>query len=175
MFQIEIRNGEVVGKNKKLSKEYMSCVRDLLASPVVQRMGDFIQHGSTTTLDHCLNVSYYSFLTAKKWGADAKAAARAGLLHDLFLYDWHERPIGKGGIYHSIFHPRVALENATRHFELTETEREAILRHMFPYTLDGFPQSKEAWAVTLMDKYCCVMETVSGRVEEYVIKPAISA
>lgn len=168
MFQIVISDNSVVGKRRTLSREYVEYVEDLLTSPVVARMNDFIQHGDTTTLQHCLNVSYYSFLMCKKMGLNARAAARAGLLHDLFLYDWHERPVGKGGLYHSIFHPRVALRNAMANFELTELEQECILKHMFPYTLDGAPKSREALVVSMMDKYCCMMETVSSRVEYYI-------
>lgn len=169
MFQIRIYNNTVVGKNKALSKEYISYVEDLIASPVVQQMGTFTQHGDTTTLQHCLNVSYYNFLICKFFRLDARAAARGGLLHDLFLYDWHDRPVGKGGLHHSIFHPRVALKNAMKHFELTEKEQEIILKHMFPYTLDGFPRHKEALMVALIDKYCCLMETANDRIDSYVM------
>ncbi|MBQ5330147.1 MAG: HD domain-containing protein [Oscillospiraceae bacterium] len=168
MFQIRIRNNRLVGKDKAISDEYLSYVNDLLASPVVQKMDTFTQHGTTTTLDHCLNVSFYNFLACKMLGLNARAGARGGLLHDLFLYDWHERPVGKGGLTHSIFHPRVALENAKKHFELTKLEQEIILKHMFPYTLDGMPKSKEAFVISLIDKYCCLMETVDSRAGGYV-------
>ncbi len=168
MFRIKICNNSVVGKNKILSKEYISCIEDLLSSEVVRKMDTFVQHGDTTTLQHCLNVSYYNFVLCKFFGLDARAAARGGLLHDLFLYDWHDRPVGKGGLHHSIFHARVALKNASEHFELTDKEKEIILKHMFPYTLDGFPRHKEAFMVCLIDKYCCLMETATERIDTYV-------
>ena len=71
------------------NSEYYYYVQDLINEEPVVQMKQYLQHGTTTTFEHCLNVSYYNYLICKKFGLDARAGARAGLLHDLFLYDWH--------------------------------------------------------------------------------------
>ena len=53
-------------------------------------MDKYIQHGSTTTLDHSIAVSYLAYRLARKLDLDYISVARAGLLHDFYLYDWHD-------------------------------------------------------------------------------------
>lgn len=48
---------------------------------------------ATSRFQHSLNVSYYSFIICRKFGLDAYSAARAGLLHDLYYYDWKQMRI----------------------------------------------------------------------------------
>lgn len=67
---------------------YLSIVKDLLKNPKVQEMKKYNHHYDSTCYSHSLQVSYISFLIAKKHNLDYEATARAGLLHDLFLYDW---------------------------------------------------------------------------------------
>ncbi len=86
------------------------------------------------------------------------ALQRAGLLHDLFLYDWHTHARETGDHFHGFTHPRTAMENAKQYFELTEEEKDAILRHMWPLTPVP-PSTRAGYAVTFADKMCCVEET----------------
>ena len=69
--------------------EYLALVADILEHPDVLSMEQYTQHGETTCLRHSLNVSYLSYLYCRDHGLDVRAVARGGLLHDLFLYDWH--------------------------------------------------------------------------------------
>ncbi len=92
--------------------EYLAAVEDLLAHPLVRSMEEYTQHGDTSCLRHCLNVSYLSWLYCKERGWHAGEAARGGLLHDLFLYDWHRHAKETGEYFHGYTHPRRALENA---------------------------------------------------------------
>ena len=69
--------------------EYMECVKDILAHPVFNSMDQYIQHGNTTCKTHCIQVSYLGYRICRRYGGNWRSAARAGLLHDLFLYDWH--------------------------------------------------------------------------------------
>ena len=70
-------------------QEYLDCVRDILDHPVFQSMDEYIQHGNTTCKEHCMRVSYMSYRLCRRMGGNWRSAARAGLLHDLFLYGWH--------------------------------------------------------------------------------------
>ena len=110
-------------------QEYLECVRDILDHPVFQSMDEYIQHGNTTCKEHCMRVSYVSYRLCRRFGGNWRSAARAGLLHDLFLYDWHTHAKETGQRFHGFTHPRTALENARKYFTLTWEEENAILRH----------------------------------------------
>lgn len=137
----------------------MDCVGDLLSDADVRQMQTFIQHGDVTTFDHCLCVSYYSYLWAKRLGLDCKAAARGGLLHDFYLYDWHTTKPPCGGL-HGFVHPALALKNAESRFKLSDREIEIIRTHMWPLTVRP-PKYREAYVVLLCDKWCATLETAS--------------
>lgn len=141
-------------------KEYNEFVKDIINSDVVLSMKKFIQHGTTTCYDHCINVSYYSYRIAKHFNLDAKSTARAALLHDLFLYDWH-KVIEKKPLLqkHGFTHPKTALDNACKYFNLNEIEKDIIIKHMWPLTLRHIPKYKESIIVTMVDKYCSTKET----------------
>ena len=139
-------------------KEYLAEVYDILENKTFQLMNSFIHHGETTCLTHCLVVSYKSYVRCKKAGLNARAAARAGLLHDMFLYDWHTHAKKTGDHFHGYTHPRKALENAESEFKLTCMEKDIILKHMWPLTMQ-LPKSKEAFVVLWQDKLCSLRET----------------
>lgn len=141
----------------KENKEYFEFVKDLLDHEVVKEMKNFRHHYSTTCYQHCLNVSYYNYLVCKKLGLNAKAAARAGMLHDLFLYDWRENPRKRGTLPHGFSHPRKALNNAKEHFELNKREEDIILKHMWPLTVK-LPKYAESYVIAAVDKYTAMLE-----------------
>ena len=72
----------------RTDKEYVSIVADLLAQPAVQKLANYTQHHHSTRLQHSIAVSYDSYKIAKKMHLDYRSTARAGLLHDLFYYDF---------------------------------------------------------------------------------------
>lgn len=141
----------------KLTIEFMECISDLIKSDEVIKLDDFSQHCNTSRLQHSLNVAYYSFLWAKKRGLDYKSVARAGLLHDLYLYDWREKETDE---HHAFYHPKEALRNAEKITNLNEIERDAIVHHMWPLCKDT-PYSKEAYLVSTVDKLCTIAEVIS--------------
>lgn len=141
--------------------EFYSYIKDLVHHPAVLEMKKYPHHGTTSCYQHCLNVSYYNYRICKYFGLDARSAARAGMLHDLFLYDWHEHAAKTGDHFHGMTHPKAALRNAERYFELTDLEREIILRHMFPVTPVP-PKHKEGFVICFTDKYCGSCETADG-------------
>ena len=136
-------------------EEYMSYVQDLLETEAVKKLANYTQHVHSTRLEHSISVSYYSYLLAKKWGGNAKATARAGLLHDLFYYDWRTTKFDEGT--HAYIHPRIAVKNAEKITDLSDLERDIILKHMWGATIAP-PKYKEGYIVTFVDKYCAVKE-----------------
>lgn len=143
------------------TKEFNSIIADLAQNRTVQQMQNFIQHCDTTCYDHCLNVAYYSYLICKKFKLDYKSAARGGMLHDLFLYNWRNsrKNLNLDG-WHAFIHPKIALENAIKLFELNNIEKDIILKHMWPLTFLKFPKYFESYIITLVDKYCAIKETI---------------
>ena len=117
----------------------------------------FYQHGGVTVYAHCVRVAALSCRLADAMGlaVDRAALVRGALLHDYFLYDWHDKDPSHR--LHGFTHPRRALENAAADWELTDRERDIILHHMFPLTPLP-PRSREAWLVCLADKLCAVQE-----------------
>lgn len=134
--------------------EFRSYIDDIWNSDTVRRLDKYEQHHKTSRLQHCLNVSYYSYKIAKKIGANPRMAARAGLLHDLYWYDWHTTKTPQA---HAFLHPRLAVKNATKISEISDREADAILKHMWPLYW-GIPKYKESYAVTLADKYVATLE-----------------
>lgn len=140
-------------------EDFYGEVKDLLRNPVVLRMKLYPHHGNSSCYDHCVHVAYYNYMWCRFFKLDARAAARGGMLHDLFLYDWHTHVKETGNHFHGLTHPRVALRNANRVFELNKIEKDIIYTHMWPVTLFRFPKTKEGWITTLTDKYCGSCET----------------
>ncbi len=133
------------------------CIKDLIDAPSVRMMQQFTQHGDVSTLEHCLTVAFVSYLICRIVGLNFYAAARGGLLHDLFLYDWH-KPNPYPGL-HGFSHPKIALYNARKNFFLTPLEEEIIRTHMWPLTLRAFPRHGESFVVSCADKLCAILET----------------
>lgn len=154
------------GRECLKDKRYMECVYDIISSEPFERMNDFIQHGTTTTLEHCLSVSYISYKICKYYNFDYISAARGGLLHDLFLYDWHTHRKETGNRFHGFTHPVVALHNAERYYDLNDVEKDIIKKHMWPLTVVP-PKTKEGFVVMYADKYCGLKETVE-RVKKHL-------
>lgn len=135
--------------------EYMSYVGNLLVKPEVQKLSEYEQHHFCTRLDHVITVSYESYKIAQKMNLDARAVARAGLLHDLFYYDWRDTKFNLGT--HAWIHPRVAVRNAEKITTLTAKEKDIIIKHMWGATLIP-PKYPEGFIVTAVDKISAVDE-----------------
>lgn len=137
--------------------QYLDLVGDLLETDEVQRLKNYTQHHNGTRLDHCIRVSYESYLLAKKFHLDVRSTARAGLLHDLFYYDWRKTKFDLGT--HAFIHPRIALRNAEKLTELSPMEKDIIIKHMWGATV-GLPKYKESFVVSLVDDYAAMDEVV---------------
>ena len=137
-------------------KEYMQIIKDLISNETVLKMKMYRQHFNVSCFDHCLFVSYNSYKNWKKHKLDYKSVARAGLLHDLFLYDWRKRENGRNG-HHAFTHGKTALENALKITFLNNIEKDIIKNHMWPVTL-SIPKYKETFVITYVDKRIAIAE-----------------
>ena len=135
---------------------------DILNSDNFQNTRNFIQHGSITVHTHCIDVAQKSLILSKALRAkvNEKEMIRGALLHDYFLYDWHDKEREDYQSLHGFYHPGIALKNANRDFDLTVREQDIIKKHMWPLTITRVPMYKESWIVTCADKYVSLMETL---------------
>lgn len=140
-------------------EEFNLIIEDLINNKTVLEMKKYYQHGNTSCFEHCYQVAYICYRIAKKFNLDYVSATRGAMLHDLFLYDWRvpkKDRINKK--MHAFTHGKIALNNASKLFYLNDTERDMILRHMWPVTF-SIPKTKECLLLTLVDKYCATIET----------------
>ena len=138
-------------KNTDGIKEFYNITNELLSNPIVEQMKNYRQHYETSCYDHCVEVAFWSYLFCKKHNLDYMSMARAGLLHDLFLYDWRHSSKSLNG-WHAFVHPKIALKNALSICNLNEKERDIIISHMWPVTLFHLPKYKESYIITVTDK-----------------------
>ena len=149
--------------NKELIKfidsdsEFQEIIKELITDSTVLKMKNFKQHYNTSCYDHCYVVSYYCYVISKKYKLDYISAARAGMLHDLFLYDWRKKVPDQKGL-HAFTHGKLACENASKLFDLNIKEQNMIKEHMWPITFK-LPSSIESYILTFVDKYCALSES----------------
>ena len=128
---------------------------DVLDSKGHKRCKKFIQHGNTNVRQHTTSVAYMAVAIARKTHLkyDYSALVRGALLHDYFLYDWHEPHHG----LHGYTHASKALENAAAEFAISPIEADIIKKHMWPLNIKP-PRYREAIIVTIADKICSTKE-----------------
>lgn len=150
---------------ERIAHEVDRAARQLARAGRLDLTREFIQHGDVTVYAHVTSVaraslSFAECLDRAGISVDRASLLRGALLHDYFLYDWHDPDPSHR--LHGFRHPFFALARAEEDFELTQRERNIIVRHMFPL-VPVPPTCREAWIVCLADKWCALRETVAGR------------
>ncbi len=139
---------------------YYAYVSDIIMTQELQELKNYTHHVCTTRFQHSVNVSYYNYKVCRFFGWNEKAAARAGLLHDLYFYSTDNKPSKK----HLKNHPLTALHNASEYFSLSPMEQDIISKHMFPITKE-LPKYKETYVIVFVDKYCALAEHLFYRLD----------
>lgn len=154
--QLRIRQKTEINQNIK-NYIYQNG-KDIINSYNFRTTRRHIQHGTKSVHSHCYDVAGQSLWFNRKFrlNCQEKDLVRGALLHDYFLYDWHEKNHGK---LHGFYHPGIALKNADKEYALTPREKDIIKKHMWPMTIVP-PLCREAWVVTAADKYCSLLETL---------------
>ncbi len=154
-----------MSRRKYLNPKIKEYGKEIIKSDNFKKMAEFKQHGDVSVLSHSLRVverslKFTEALSKLHIHFDEEAVVRGALLHDYFLYDWHE----KSALHnlHGFRHAETALKNADKEYNLTPVEKDIIAKHMFPLNVKP-PRCRESWLVSLADKYCSTGETLMGR------------
>ena len=155
-----IITGEGDEMNRRLQEQSAEKLSSYLGDERLMKMKEYVQHGDVSTYDHAVLVAFYSCMLACRLRLkyDERALIRGALLHDYYLYDWHEKEAWHK--WHGFRHPRFAMENAQRDFHLSEKEIEIIRKHMWPLTIIP-PRCKEAWIVNGTDTWISLIESAA--------------
>lgn len=150
----------IMNDRKPAEQEYNTIVADILDNEEFLKLRNFFHHNSSI-YEHARIVSYIAYRLCKYLRLDYTSAARGALLHDFFLYDWrnHDEPDLAKDKYHGVAHPKIALNNALKHFNLNNVEKDIIVKHMWPLTLIP-PRYQESYIVTFTDKYVASREFI---------------
>lgn len=146
----------IQGEVRVIQRDVILCLREMFEGSRLDRMNRLIQHGDTSCLAHTVGVVYCALAIAERLHINVRKREliRGGILHDYFLYDWHD---GNGRQIHGFTHPSAALVNADADFDLTDREKDIIKKHMFPLTILP-PKSREGWLICIADKICACRE-----------------
>lgn len=138
-------------------KEYLKIVDDILKCEDFTKMRD-VKHHDSNRFEHSLKVSFYAYKVAKKLHLNYKDVARGGLLHDFFLERTvdYKKAKDKFKLY-TTNHPKMAVVNAKKYFNINNKEEDIIRSHMFPIDIK-IPKYAESWVVSSVDKVISVYE-----------------
>lgn len=145
-----------------MNKEIYDVLEELEKNGQFEIEKNSFQHGNTTVLEHSIKVAEMSLFIALLLHIkfNKRSLIRGALLHDYFLYDWHDKNASPP--WHGFKHPGIAVKNAKRDFNINKLEENIIKHHMFPLTPTP-PTCREAWIVCIADKICATKETILSR------------
>lgn len=165
------------------STDFLEIIKDFKNIPDFISTKNYKHHGGDNNLyNHSLDTAYCVYKLCHFFGVTeehTESAVIAALLHDFYGYDCHnpknyanlDRLNSKGlqKIYklHAFYHGKSAVTNIENYIELTDRQKDAILKHMFPlYPIP--PKYIEGWLITTADKIIATKECLHTPI--YLIK-----
>ena len=143
------------------NEEFYSIISDIIDHDKFCETKNIRHHG-ITRYNHSLRVAYYTYLVTKKLRLNYIEATRAALLHDFFTTELSDENM-KTSLKE---HPRVALENSKKYFEISDLQADIIVKHMFPVT-KSLPKYKESVIVDIIDDVSSVYERTYSLSNEF--------
>ncbi len=158
-----------------LSKEekdfFFATINKIIYKEDFLRLKQFRHHGNISIYTHVIKVAYFSYVYAikHKKRVNLKELIRAALFHDLYFYDWHDK---HNGVHlHGLFHPKKAIKNAKRLFQINKREQRHMAHHMFPLTLIP-PTTREGWLICIFDKVAAKSDYKALKLKKRALKKA---
>lgn len=159
----------------KQHPEFLEIIKELKDIPDFKLSKNYKHHGGDNNLyNHSIDTAYCVYRLCNFFGVTeehTKSAVIAALLHDFYGYDCHNpenfanldrlnsKGIQKFTKLHAFYHGKLAIENIENYIELSEQQKDAILKHMFPlYPIP--PKYIEGWLITTADKIIATKECI---------------
>ena len=148
-------------------KELEEIYQSLLNDDRVRRMLDIPMHRGSNCYIHSFMVAKIALNKAikKRKPLDYKALLYACIFHDYYLYDWRKDRSKRKG--HGRNHPRIAIENAKKDFDLPEASETIIASHMWPLNFKKYPKGIEARLLSLADKKVAIKEVFISKKRKF--------
>jgi len=138
--------------NKMKKMEYESIIQPVLEVDEFLKLKEMGHHG-ITRFEHSERVARYTYRITKLCHLNYREATFAAMLHDFFTIE-----VKKVNVYQKMAkHPRIAVDNSSKYFTLSDLEEDIILTHMFPITFKP-PKYLESWIVDIVDDFVALYE-----------------
>ena len=138
--------------NKMKQLEYESIIQPVLEIDEFLQLKEMKHHG-ISRFDHCERVARLTYRLTRLFHLNYQEATFAAMLHDFFTTE-----VKQLNVFQKLAkHPRIALNNSSKYFALSDLEQDIILTHMFPVTFDP-PKYLESWLVDAIDDAVALYE-----------------
>ena len=142
---------------------FESYTKDIINNDHFKKLKNEAHHG-ITRYEHSMRVAEWTYKICNLFKFDnTEEVTRAALLHDFYIND---DLAANGGPKALVEHPRIALKNSKKYFEINNNQEDIIVHHMFPCTIK-LPESKEAFLVSLVDKGVATFEMLRFKAPLY--------
>ena len=141
--------------SQKKTKEFYSLVQDIVDNEEFNKLNTELHHG-ITTYAHSVRVAKWTYKVSKAFKMkNADKTTRAALLHDFYIND----DLDGNGYDKLKSHPKLALQNSMKYYDLDNMQQDIIVNHMFPCT-HTLPKYKESYLVSTIDKIVSLYEMI---------------
>lgn len=128
----------------------------------IQRMKNIPMHRGSNCFLHSFRVVKLAIKNGLRHKyVDLKTMLIASVMHDYYLYDWRTDKSKKK--HHVKNHPLIAIENASKDFEISDEVKAIVKTHMWPMNFKDFPKSKEARIVGMADTIIATKEALVSK------------
>ena len=149
----------------KKIEEFNSLIDDIVNNKKFIKLKEQPHHG-INRYEHSMRVSRWTYKICKLLKSKkTKEITRASLLHDFYTDD----DLTGNGLQRLGRHPKVALQNSLKYYELNDIQKDIIKTHMFPCNLD-IPKYKESWLISCIDKVVSTYEMLRFKLPLYIRK-----
>ena len=156
-------------------KELEDIYQNFLHDEKILKMKEIPMHRGSNCYLHSFRVAKLSIKRALRHKeVDLLVILLGAILHDYYLYDWRtDREKLK---HHMSNHPKQAVENAIKDFNISPEVQRVIRTHMWPGNFRDWPNTTEARIVSNADKAVCIKEASCSkghkekRYEEYYLE-----
>ena len=134
--------------------DYDNIVKDILDNEEFKKLHLEPHHG-ISRYDHVLRVSKVSYFIARNLKLNhLEEITRAALLHDFYF----DKNLAEYDAYEKLSkHPYQALKEASKYYNLTDLEKDIIVKHMYPHTKEK-PKYVGSYLVSISDKLVATYE-----------------